>query len=128
MVVVGGALPALLSGSSPDGAYRLIQAFAGGGREFRGRRLHADRPWLGSNEAHDLLSEGLRALTSMQEQERGTAVRAGAADALAEQQVRGITAWDRATASRALDKLRVTPRRRNAYPPLQLQRELFNET
>ncbi|WP_354005383.1 TniQ family protein [Roseateles amylovorans] len=97
-------------GTSPDGAYRLVLAFAGGDQAFRHALIASQRSWLPSSAAHDLIHrglDGLRRTTPRPSSERQAIV-----DALAEQQLAGITHWDRAIAGKELSRLALRPRRR----------------
>jgi hypothetical protein len=120
-------LPSSLVGTSPDGAYRLIHAFAGGPRAFRGERMESDRPWLSTQQVGDLVSKGLQALFSLEPSHSAVHLGTGAADGLAEQSVRGITAWDRAVAGKLLRQIRLKPRWRNVSARFQHQLNLFEE-
>lgn len=119
-------LPTLCAGCSPDGAYRLIQALAGGPRAFRGAQMDCATPWLSTSATLDVLQTGIETLECLA---RGTRpVRRpdkGAADGLAEQAVRGVTAWDRAAASRLANELNARSRWRNVKPAIHQQLELF---
>lgn len=114
-----------LYGTSPDGAYRLVQAFSGGNEAFRTALIASRRSWLPSIDAHRLLHSGLAKLAGFVGLEAHE--RQAVADALDDQQLGGITAWDRAAAARALTRLAKRPRRRlDALRP-SWQMDLFPE-
>jgi len=116
-----------IEGSSPDGAYRIVHAFAGGVRAFRGELLRSAAPWLSSRQVSDLLTRGLRTLAAAAGTSAVEGLAAGTPDALAEQAARGITATDRAIAARILRRLRVKVRRRHSDGRLRTQGELFED-
>ncbi|WP_279537330.1 TniQ family protein [Roseateles toxinivorans] len=115
-----------LHGASPDGAYRLICAYAGGAKAFRGELILAGRPWLSSHQVSRLIAQGLDALhAAAGGAQTSIGLGSGTPYALAEQAVAGITAWDRAVASREMLRLRLGRRWRNALPRCPSQQELF---
>lgn len=115
-----------LRGTSPDGAFRLILAFAGGIKALRGSRLSGEKAWLRSDDVASLLTRGLNALNSAACGQL-SGLGESTSYALADQSVAGITAWDRAAAAREMRRLRLGRRWRNAVPRCPLQQDLFKE-
>lgn len=123
---IDDGLPPPCGGSTPDGAYRLIQAMAGGPRAMRGEVMHGVSPWLSSSSTVQLLQVGLDAFRGFAAAlQKGRGPDRGTADALAEQSVRGVSAWDRAIAGKLVASLQVRSRWRNMKPGYQHQLELF---
>ena len=126
-----GAAPALLqprdlAGLSPDGAFRMIVALGGGTRELRGAHLNSASPWLGTSSVHAVLCAGLATLQDLQSGRKPTAqLGLGCGDALSEQSVRGIAAFDRHAAASMLAKLKLRSRWRNVRPVVHEQGDLF---
>lgn len=119
-------VPALCAGCSPDGAFRLIQAMAGGPRGFKGALMESSTPWLNTETTVELLLAGLETLEAMAlKTRRGRTHDKGSADALSEQAVRGVTPWDRATAARLAGVVGAKSRWRNVKPVIHQQLELF---
>ncbi|MCX2864304.1 TniQ family protein [Paucibacter sp. PLA-PC-4] len=114
-------------GLSPDGAFRLIYSFAGGGKAFCGEQMLGGKTWLSSAQMAGLLRDGLAAL---QAPARGVLLptKAGTPSALAEQAEAGVTAWDRAVAAREVRRLKLGRRWRNAVPRCPQQQELFEDS
>lgn len=113
-----------LGGTSPDGAYRLAIAFAGGNQAFRRALIASQRCWLPSSAVHDLMHHGLEGLR--REAPLPSVERQAIADALAEQQLAGITSWDRAIATKELTRLALRPHRRIDASRAALQLTLFD--
>lgn len=121
-------LPMLCEGASPDGVYRLVQAMAGGPRDFKGAVLNGPGPWLSSLATVELLRTGIRTLEQLatgMSFER--APDKGCADALAQQMHRGVTAWDRALAAKLFHDLKIKARWRSRGRRLHQQMELFGD-
>lgn len=117
---------ATLLGLSPDGAYRLTTSLGGGTREIRGAHLNSTSPWLSTRAVYTVLRTGL---TSLRDIEAGRVPvlpsGLGCGDALSEQSVRGITAFDRQVAASMLNRLRLRSRWRNVKPVVHSQGDLF---
>jgi len=119
--------PMLCDGASPDGAYRIVQAMAGGTREYKGARMTGLSPWLSTRCMVDLLNTGMETLEQLAKGARfGRPPDKACAGALAEQMHRGVTAWDRALAAQLLTDLRIKARRTRGRRYLE-QMELFGD-
>lgn len=115
-----------LQGLSVDGAYRMIVALGGGTRELHGALLHSESPWLGTDSVHDVLLSGLTALKQVDEGRKLAILNGrGCGDALAEQSVRGISAFDRHAAALMRTKLQLPARWRNVRRVVHVQGDLF---
>jgi len=113
-------------GLSLDGATRLVQAFAGGKRAYRGAVLDATTTWLNSAAVHVLVQEGLSSLARLEIWGRVDGS-AAVASALAEQTVRGVSQRDRSAAALALRHVAARPTWRNIRSQLHRQEELFED-
>lgn len=113
---------------SPDGTYRLIQAFAGGPRAFKGAVLHSVHPWLSSAATVELLDHGLRGCEGQQVGKLSLrSIDSGGAAALKEQSIRGVSVADREVALAVIAELGVHPRWRDVRERYQYQLQLFGE-
>lgn len=123
-----GGGPALCDGASPDGAYRLVQALAGGPRAMRGEVMNGDSPWLSTASMAGLMTTGLAALEELAKGRRASRTPdKGTADALSEQVLRGVTGWDRALAAKLFAKLNVRAKWRTVRRCYHEQLDLFEE-
>ncbi|MBA4341651.1 MAG: hypothetical protein C0423_05795 [Methylibium sp.] len=115
-----------LQGLSADGAYRVLLAFGGGHLALRGRMLNSAEPWLTSADLHELLVTAIRRLSaptgfpwgSKSEIQRCTS-------SLAEQQLRGVTPFDRTAAGQLRGALGMPSRWRNRRRAYHQQLDLF---
>ena len=113
---------------SADGAYRLIQAFAGGPRAFKGAILHASHHWLSSAATVELLDHGLKNWEGRRLRDLTVrSIDSGGAAALKEQSIRGVTVADREVALAVISGLGLKPRWRDVHERHQYQLQLFGE-
>jgi hypothetical protein len=115
-----------LLGASPDGAFRLLFAFGGGLKAYKGAKIQAQRSWLTSECVERLLTQGLESLQACARGQRAC-LDGGASRALAEQAMVGVTVWDRAIAAREMQRLKLGRRWRNSVPRHPAQQELFEK-
>jgi len=125
----GDWLPPEWGRVSPDGAYRMIQAFAGGPRAFRGALLNSVHPWLSSAATVELLDQGLRGWEGQSVGNRTLRrVDSGGAAGLKEQSIRGVSVADRETSLAMIADLGIRPRWRDVYERrYQYQLQLFDK-
>lgn len=117
-----------LNGLSMDGAYRMVVSLGGGTRELRGAHLNSTSPWLDTRAAYEVLRAGLAALRDIEAgRALATPLGLGCGDAMSEQTVRGITAFDRHAAASMLSRLKLRSRWRNVKPVVHAQGDLFGE-
>lgn len=115
-----------LQGTSLDGAFRLVFAYGGGAKAYRGTQIQSKAAWLRTERVQQLLSAGLTALQAAARRDhRG--LPASTAYAVAEQVVAGITTNDRAAAAREMTRLKLGRRWRNAVPRCPAQQDLFQD-
>ncbi|WP_442952190.1 TniQ family protein [Paucibacter sp. KCTC 42545] len=116
----------LLQGLSADGAYRVLLAFGGGQPALRGRVLNSVESWLTSAAMHEVLATAIRRMAeptgfmwgSRSEVQRCTS-------SLAEQQLRGVTPFDRTAAGHLRNAMGLPARWRNRRPAFHHQLDLF---
>lgn len=119
-------LPSLLYGLSLDGAYRLLIACGGGSRVLQATLRHGDTPWLTSATVHALACRSLERLGQLgQGMDLRLSLEQDVADSLAEQQTRGVSAFDRASASRVLALTGLRSNRRTRRKGIHEQLQLF---
>jgi hypothetical protein len=115
-----------LQGLSADGAYRILLAFGGGQPALRGRVLNGIEPWLTSADMHELLATAIQRLATSTEFPWGSRSDIQrCVSALAEQQLRGVTSFDRAFTAQVRDAIRLPSRWRNRHRVYQQQLTLF---
>lgn len=125
MAPTGNAALNLLHGLSPDGGVRVLLAFGGGSPALRGEVLNGASPWLTSRQMHDIQVKALDVMNDRISGKRVLGLDYGrCADALAEQQVRGISSFDRAQAAALAKTLGHRPRWRNRSPTMHEQLQL----
>ncbi len=115
-----------LQGMTLDGGYRVLLALGGGHNALKGHVLNGVAPWLRTADLHDILSSALRRMGSPAGIPRATRTELQrCVDGLAEQRVRGVSQFDRASAGRLLGTIGQPPKWRNRQPIYHDQLDLF---